>query len=121
MKNLTQKVVLIVDDEESFYELYAWHLENLCSVKFLYAQSGREALNVMEKEKVDIVISDINMPNGNGLWLLDILSKEYEHVPVIIASSQLDLEETELIKLGASAFVPKLDLGCLVPKFSRLI
>lgn len=121
MKNLTQKVVLIVDDEESFHELYTLHLEAAHSLKFLYAQSGREAYDVMAKEKIDLVISDINMPNGNGLWLLEKLSKEYSSVPVIIASSNLDLEEQELIKLGASAFVPKLELGCLVPKFSSLI
>jgi len=121
MKNLTQKIVLIVDDEESFHDLYTLHLEGTHSLKFLYAQSGKEAYDVMAKEKIDIVISDINMPNGNGLWLLDKLSKEYSNVPVIIASSNVDLHEQELIKLGASAFVPKLELGSLVPKFSRLL
>jgi DNA-binding NtrC family response regulator len=121
MKNETPKVVLIVDDEESFHELYTYHLDGAYSLKFLYAQSGLEAYDVMAKEKIDLVISDINMPNGSGLWLLDKLSKEYSTVPVIIASNNEDLHEHELIKLGASAFVPKLDLSSLVPKFLCLI
>ena len=49
------KVVLIVDDEENFFEIYAWQLEHYPSLKFLHAQSGHEAYAVLGQHKVDVV------------------------------------------------------------------
>lgn len=118
---VTPKVVLLVDDETDFFELYAWNLEQFPELQFLHAQSGHEAYAVMGQHKVDVVISDINMPNGNGLWLLEKLSSEYSKIPVIIASSNPELVETELITLGATAFVPKTDLNILSLKFAHLV
>ena len=121
MKTKTPRVVLLVDDEESFFDLYAWHLETQELLTFLRAQSGHEAFKVVENQKVDVVISDINMPNGDGFWLLDKLTKHYHHIPVIIASGNTLYEENDLINLGARDFVPKLQLHKLQTSFSKLL
>ena len=121
MKNQSPRVVLLVDDEESFFDLYAWHLEKHGQYTFLRAQSGHEAYEVVGNHKVDVVISDINMPNGDGFWLLDKLTKEYHHIPVIIASGNTLYERHDLLKLGARDFVPKLELHKLPSSFSSLL
>ena len=121
MKDQTPRVVLLVDDEESFFDLYAWHLEKHEQLTFLHAQSGHAAFKVVENQKVDVVISDINMPNGDGFWLLDKLTKHYHHIPVIIASGNNQYEERDLVNLGARDFVPKLELHRLHASFSKLL
>jgi YesN/AraC family two-component response regulator len=50
----------------------------------LKLSEGHEAFKVVENQKVDVVISDINMPNGDGFWLLEKLTTHYHHIPVII-------------------------------------
>lgn len=114
------KVVLLVDDEANFFDIYAWKLEQFSDIKFIHAQSGHEAYALMRQQKVDVVISDINMPNGNGIWLLEKISLEYSEVPVIIASGNTEFEEN-VISLGASAFVCKTDLNILSLKFGHLV
>ena len=121
MKTKNPRVVLLVDDEESFFDLYAWHLEKHEQLTFLHAQSGHAAFKVVENQKVDVVISDINMPNGDGFWLLDKLTKNYQHIPVIIASGNCLYEKNDLVKLGARDFVPKLEMHRLEASFSRLL
>lgn len=103
--NNADKVILMVDDEENFFHIYAWRLERFHHFRYLYAKSGEEAYKVLKKQKVDFVISDVNMPDGDGLWLLDKLALEYPAIPVIMAS----------------AFVPKMDLSLLSFKFSKLV
>lgn len=121
MSNVPEKVVLLVDDDREFHEIYTFQLEEFSSLKFLCAHSGEEAYELMSKEKVDIVITDLDMPQGNGLWLLDKLTTNFTSVPVIIASSCFELSEKELIKLGASGFVPKLNLEMLPQKLGEFI
>lgn len=121
MNVLTQsKVVLLVDDEKNFFDVYAWQLEDFPSLEFIHAESGYEAYELMGQQKIDVVISDINMPNGDGLWLLEKLSAEYADIPVIIASSHVGMNEIELINLGAVAFIPKIELNSLNLKFRAL-
>jgi CheY-like chemotaxis protein len=87
----------------------------------LYAKSGEEAYKILKKQKVDFVISDISMPDGDGFWLLDKLAREYPSVPVIMASGEVGTTEKDLIARGASAFVPKMDLSLLSFKFAQLV
>jgi len=69
MKNL--KKVLIVDDEETL----TWSMAKSLSkdrdkYEVIIANNGKEAINILKKNKVDLVISDIRMPDINGLDLL---------------------------------------------------
>jgi len=72
------KRVLIVDDEETL----TWSMAKSLSkdkdkYHVLIANSGREALNLLKKNKVDLVISDIRMSDMNGLDLLVQIKLEY--------------------------------------------
>jgi DNA-binding response OmpR family regulator len=85
-KNL--KKVLIVDDEETL----TWSMAKSLSkdrdkYEVLIANNGREALNLLGKNRVDIVISDIRMPDVNGLDLLVRIKREHPDTKVIIMTA----------------------------------
>src|SRR4030066_680613 len=86
LKNL--KKVLIVDDEETL----TWSMARSLSrdkdkYEVVIANNGREALNLLKNNEVDLVISDIRMPDINGLDLLVRVKKEYPHTKVIIMTA----------------------------------
>jgi YesN/AraC family two-component response regulator len=86
VKNL--KKVLIVDDEETL----TWSMAKSLSkdkdkYEVIIANNGREALNYLEKNRIDLVITDIRMPDINGLDLLVKVRKEYPQTKVIIMTA----------------------------------
>jgi CheY-like chemotaxis protein len=85
-KNL--KKVLIVDDEETL----TWSMAKSLSkdkdkYEVIIANNGREALAQLEKNKIDLVITDIRMPDINGLDLMVKIKKEYPQTKVIIMTA----------------------------------
>jgi DNA-binding response OmpR family regulator len=82
------KKVLIVDDEETLTWSMARSLsKDKDNYEVIIANNGREALNFLEKNKIDLVISDIRMPDINGLDLLVRIKKEYPQTKVIIMTA----------------------------------
>ena len=82
------KKVLIVDDEETL----TWSMAKSLSkdrdkYQVLIANNGKEALDHLIKDRVDIVISDIRMPDINGLDLLVKIKREYPETRVIIMTA----------------------------------
>jgi DNA-binding response OmpR family regulator len=82
------KRVLIVDDEETL----TWSMARSLSkdkdkYEVIIANNGKEALNLLKKNKIDLVISDIRMPDINGLDLLVKIKKEYPQTRVIIMTA----------------------------------
>lgn len=82
------KKVLIVDDEETL----TWSMAKSLSkdkdkYEVMIANNGREALNLLKKDKIDLVISDIRMPDINGLDLLVRIKMEHPQTKVIIMTA----------------------------------
>ncbi|NWG03857.1 MAG: response regulator [Syntrophaceae bacterium] len=82
------KKVLIVDDEETL----TWSMARSLSkdkdkFEVMIANNGKEALNLLQKNEIDLVISDIRMPDINGLDLLVKIKKEYPQTRVIIMTA----------------------------------
>ncbi len=74
------------------------------------AGDGKEALEVLEQEWVDVILSDINMPQMGGMELLNIIKQDdvLRSIPVIFIStesSQTRMDQAE--SLGVSAYVKK--------------
>jgi two-component system chemotaxis response regulator CheY len=75
-----------------------------------FASDGEDALEVMGRHRVDLVISDINMPRLDGEGLLQKMSEDIElsKIPVVIVSSDSTQSRMErLIAMGAKAYVVK--------------
>ncbi|KXW55984.1 nitrogen regulation protein NR(I) [Ferrovum sp. PN-J185] len=101
------KPVWIVDDDRSIRWVFEKALtrENIAHKTF---SSAPEALEALEEEQPQIVISDIRMPGQSGLILLDKLKERCPHVPVIIMTAYSDLESAvSAFQGGAYEYLPK--------------
>ncbi|MEM6732460.1 MAG: response regulator, partial [Myxococcota bacterium] len=106
-KNPEQKRILVVDDEEGMREMLTMTLRRR-GYDVHTASHGREALEVLGAQPVDIVLSDVRMPELDGLALLQEIKRS--HVPVVVlmmtAFAELDTA-VEALKLGAADYVSK--------------
>jgi len=83
--------LLFVEDEEDLLEIISDTLTKL-DANFITAKNGQEALDLLEKTSVDIVITDINMPVMNGLDLIENLNKLHPKIQVIVMSAHTETE-----------------------------
>lgn len=102
--------ILVVDDSTAMRSLLAATIETLGSVKIVQAANGFEALRILPREQIDLILTDINMPDINGLELLSFVRKNplYRELPVIIIStegSRTDIERG--LSLGANEYLVK--------------
>jgi two-component system response regulator AtoC len=99
--------ILVVDDELDVLDLMKELFENR-GYQPLTATNGVEALKVVREEEPDMVISDIRMPDMDGMQLLEVLSKSYSNIPVIMVTAHGTIETAvEAIKMGAKDYVLK--------------
>ena len=100
--------ILLVDDEKKILEINKKLLSENGFNNVLYALSGEEADEIMEKEQADLVVLDIMMPGISGLSLYESWKKRGINIPVIFLSARD--EETSRLKglgLGADDYVTK--------------
>jgi two-component system chemotaxis response regulator CheY len=103
--------ILIVEDSETMRSLLASSLEALeVPVKITEAASGFEALRVLPREDFDLVVTDINMPDINGLELVSFVrsNERFESIPVVIVSTEgSERDRDKGLELGADAYLVK--------------
>ena len=100
--------VLIVDDSATDRRLARGLLEKQSDVTVLQAVNGREALQQMELNVPDIVVTDLQMPELDGLELVQRIHREYPLIPVILMTAQGSEEiAVHALQAGASSYVPK--------------
>ena len=102
--------VLIVDDSRAMRAYLRGVLQDAFSCTAVEAQSGFEALRLLPREQFDLIVTDINMPDINGLELLRFVrkSERHEKVPIVIVSTQSSERDREKVfELGANQFVAK--------------
>lgn len=104
------KTILIADDSPAMRAMLVSAIEALGDYRIVEASSGFEALRLLPREKVDLILTDINMPDINGLELISYLrnNANYLSIPVFIIStegSQHDIEKGK--RLGANEYLIK--------------
>lgn len=103
---MNQSTVLIVDDHADIRALVREYLE-ASDFQVLSAECGRTALEVVGKEKVDLVILDLNIPGPDGFEVCRQLRK-VSSVPVIVLSARSeDIDKILAIELGADDYLTK--------------
>jgi DNA-binding NtrC family response regulator len=99
--------ILVVDDEVDVLDLMKELFESRGYFP-LTATNGVEALKIVREEDPDMVISDIRMPDMDGMQLLEVLSNSYPNIPVIMVTAHGTIETAvEAIKMGAKDYVLK--------------
>ena len=99
--------VLIVDDQEMVRALCQRVIDSLGFKSYL-AASGKEALEILDRQAVDIVISDLKMPAMSGIELLEKVKALNPRVEVIIMTGYGSVPSAvQAMKLGASDYIVK--------------
>ena len=104
--------VLIVDDSPVMrtFVRRVIELSGFAVNDYLEASDGQEALGVLEREKVDVVVTDINMPNMDGEQLVQRVEQDaaLRLIPVVVVSTdQTDSRVQRMLTLGARGYVKK--------------
>lgn len=104
--------VLIVDDSAAIRKILHRVLAQaeLPLGKVHEANDGQEALKTLSKEKVGLILSDINMPNMDGMELLSQIraNDAYKSVPIIMITTEGSQEKVmQALNLGAAGYVRK--------------
>ncbi len=102
--------VLIVEDSPITRALIISTLEEIDGFQFFESPTGVEALKLLPHHSFNLIITDINMPDINGLELVSFIKSNpaYAHIPLIIVSTegtQKDIEKG--LSLGADAYIVK--------------
>ncbi|HEX3101956.1 MAG TPA: sigma-54 dependent transcriptional regulator [Pyrinomonadaceae bacterium] len=99
--------ILIVDDEQSYRQLLSLVFEEQGN-SIRTAMNGRQALELLHAEPADVVISDVKMPDMDGIELLRALRENLPDVGVILMTAFASVETArEAFKLGADDFIQK--------------
>jgi diguanylate cyclase (GGDEF)-like protein len=105
-----EALVMMVDDEELVTELIQTYLDSAGYKRFISTAEPRTALELMLRERPQVVLLDINMPGMSGLHLLEAMRAHasLHHIPVIVLTAVNDPKtKLEALSLGASDFLGK--------------
>lgn len=89
------KKICIVEDEPTIREIYQIELEKN-GYEVRVASDGKDGLELIKKEKPDVALIDIMMPNINGIELMEMLKKDKElsKIPIVVLTNLSDEETT---------------------------
>lgn len=113
------KRVLIVDDDESFlHSLIDGFKAYEDNFTIATAGDGLEAMEILQTEKISLVLTDLKMPRMDGFELLALLTRDYSNVPVIVMTAFGTPEmEDNLRDMGTFQYIEKpIDFAILVEK-----
>lgn len=99
------KKILLVDDDNIFRTTVIKAIGKK-GFKVLEAESGSAAWAIIQSESIDLVVSDVQMPDGDGVWLLKQILKGVR-IPVILMSGGASITREEALRLGANDFLSK--------------
>ena len=100
--------ILLVDDEEEILEF----LERILRDKYTIfkAENGRDALKILPVESIQLIVSDVMMPEMDGFELCKLIKSNFEHshIPVILLTAKNTIQsKVEGLELGADAYIEK--------------
>jgi len=118
-----RKTILLVEDNSDFLQFTANQLDD--EYYILRAGDGTQALNTLDKESVDVIISDIMMPVMDGIALCREIKEnlKYSHIPVILLSAKTTLQsKIEGLNTGADEYIEKpFSMDFLKARISNLL
>lgn len=107
MTDLKNYTLLIVDDDEELRDI-------MCSIFDTYgftvlsANSGTSAFEIVKKQKINLIVSDIRMADGDGMMLLKKVREHDPEIPVVIfITGFTDIPTEECLKRGAKDVITK--------------
>ena len=117
------QTLLVVDDSRVDRRLVGGLLQKTGEYEVIYAENGRDALDRLELDIPDAVLTDLHMPEMNGLELVQAIKSDYPLIPVLLMTAQGSEElAVEALRLGAASYVTKRRLGeDLIPTIHQIL
>lgn len=104
--------ILVVDDSAIDRTRAGRLLEKETGLQVSYAVDGRAALEEIQARIPDLIVTDLQMPEMNGLELVEAIKREYPSIPVILMTARGSEDiAAEALRKGAASYVPKTRLG----------
>jgi response regulator RpfG family c-di-GMP phosphodiesterase len=103
----TQRSIFVVDDEEAIRKVLNTHLTKE-GYNVIQCSGGREVFNLLENNSFELVISDIRMPEVDGVKILEFIKERFDTVPVIMLTGLTDITiAVDVMKKGAFDYIIK--------------
>jgi two-component system chemotaxis response regulator CheY len=109
-KILKQINILVVDDMESMLSLISACLRKLGVEKLTTASNGQNAWKVLNKNRIDLIVCDWDMPKMTGLELLKLVRESdlHKHIPFLLLTATTEKELVlEAVQAGVSDYLAK--------------
>ncbi len=109
-QQLKDSVIMMVDDESINTDMIQIHLEDAGYKEFIITNKSDQAMELLRKERPDVLLLDLNMPGITGFDILQEVRADIElkHMPVIILTSSSEAEtKLKALELGATDFLSK--------------
>lgn len=103
------KNILVVDDCRTTRKLLSYLLRD-GRLNIIQAENGFDALEKLAKNDIDIVLTDMNMPQMDGIELIRSMKEDdsYKNIPIIMLTTEADeAERSRGLQVGASSYLTK--------------
>ncbi len=115
-----EKTILVIDDEQNIRNLFADEFKD-DGYSVISTDSGEEALQILKKQKVDLITLDIKMPKMDGIEFLTKVREHFRDLPIIICTAY-DTYRQEFSVWNADGYILKSgDLTEIKEKIRKLI
>jgi two-component system, chemotaxis family, chemotaxis protein CheY len=122
MENAT---FLVVEDSPTMRQLISFSLKRFKNARIIEAVDGVDALKKLSNERIDLILTDINMPVMDGLKLVSLVRQnaQLKAIPIIIITTEGAEEDRERgLALGANAYISKpIQSSHLIKTISELL
>lgn len=116
---------LVVEDSPTMRQLISFSLKRFKNARIIEAVDGVDALKKLSGEKIDLILTDINMPVMDGLKLVSLVRQnaQLKSIPIIIITTEGAEEDRERgLALGANAYISKpIQSSHLIKTISELL
>lgn len=101
-----EKTILVVEDDRGLNQGVAMALKNPM-YHFLPAYTLKEAIEYWKDNQIDMVILDINLPDGSGYGFLESVRKESQIPVIMLTANDMEIDEVRGIEMGADDYITK--------------
>lgn len=112
--------ILVVDDEPNVRRVYREVLSD-GGYEVLEAESGKEASDILNRERIDLVVLDIKLRLESGLDVLQRVTKEFPNLPVILCSAYVSFQNNYTSWLAKSYIVKSSDPEELLKEINKVL
>ncbi|MEC4675615.1 MAG: response regulator [Nitrospirota bacterium] len=102
--------ILIVEDSPTMRQLISFAVKRIRGARAIEANDGVDAMKKLLSNKIDLILSDINMPVMDGIKLISLVrgNPAYKDIPIIVITTEgAEEDRRRAFSVGANAFIPK--------------